>query len=98
MTVCVVYSCAYTWLMTHHPYSCTPPPHALIRRQALPDGSELKEPVILGGVQVLHYSRKQDKGSPKNGGTARPSSWKQGLKLPWKKRNPPPPKRQDWEI
>ena len=69
-----------------------------IRREALPGGTELKEPVILGGVRVAGYSKKQVKSDPKKDDTARASSWKGGLKLPWKKRNPPPPKRQDWEI
>lgn len=73
------------------------PAHIHIRREALPGGTELKEPVILGGVHVAGYSKK-GRSVPKNGDAARPSSWKGGFKLPWKKRNPPPTKRQDWEI
>lgn len=74
------------------------PSHVHIRHEALPGGTELKEPIIFGGVHVAGYSMKQDRSVPKKDDTGRPSSWKGGLKLPWKKRNPAPSKRKDWEI
>ena len=63
------------------------------RKHGLPDGTSLKNPIILSGVRVAGLKS----GQSKQKGSKDPHS---GLNLPWKRRTPlpRPHKREDWEI